>query len=221
MTPRLADLRSCFEGAVPSVFATCSPDGTPNVAYLSQVHYVDDAHVALTYQFFNTTRKNILANPRGVVQVVDPDTAGHFRLHLQYLRTETEGSLFEKMKAKLAGIASHTGISKVFRLRGSDVYKVLKIEQVFGKPATDASQGQRLLSALRTCLTEVGQSSDLGRLFDEALQGWSATSTSATRCCSCTIRGAASSTPSLPAAIRSPAWAPRSVQGKELSACST
>lgn len=49
MTPALSELRHCFEGAIPSVIATCAPDGTPNVAYLSQVHYVDDAHVALTF----------------------------------------------------------------------------------------------------------------------------------------------------------------------------
>jgi hypothetical protein len=103
------------------------------------------------------------------VQVVDPDTAAHYRLHLEYLRTETEGPLFENMKAKLAGIASHTGMSKVFRLLGSDIYRVSKIDHVFGEPGTDASQGQHLLSSLRACLTEVGQCGDLARLFDEAL----------------------------------------------------
>ena len=87
MTPTLSQLRRCFEGAVPSVIATCALDGTPNVAYLSQVHYVDDAHVALTFQFFNSTRKNILVNPRAVVQVVDPVTAAHYRLQLEYLRS--------------------------------------------------------------------------------------------------------------------------------------
>lgn len=169
MTPRLEDLRSCFEGAVPSAFATCGPDGTPNVAYLSQVHYVDDEHVALTYQFFNTTRKNILAHPRGTVQVVDPDTAAHYRLHLEYLRTETEGPVFENMKARLAGIASHTGMSKVFRLLGSDVYRVLKVEHVFGEPATDASPRHDLLPALRACLTDLSRCGDLAHLFDEML----------------------------------------------------
>ena len=128
LTP--SHIRRCLEGAIPAVIATGALDGTPNVAYLSQVHYVDDRHVALTFQFFNTTRRNILENPRATVQVVDPETAAHFRLHLRYVRTETEGPLFEHMKAKLAGIASHTGMSKVFRLLGSDIYEVLEVEHV-------------------------------------------------------------------------------------------
>jgi adenylate cyclase len=164
-------LRRCFEGAVPSAIATCAPDGTPNVAYLSQVHYVDEQHVALTYQFFNTTRKNILANPRATVQVIDPDTATHYRLRLEYLRTETSGPLFENMKAKLAGIASHTGMSKVFRLMGSDVYRVLGIEQVGENAAAPPATRPHLLPGLRACLARLAECRDLAHLFDEALQG--------------------------------------------------
>lgn len=171
MTPTLSELRHCFEGAVPSVLATCAPDGTPNVAYLSQVHFVDAAHVALTFQFFNTTRRNILVNPRAVVQVVDPVSAAHYRLQLEYLRTETGGPLFESMKAKLAGIASHTGMSKVFRLQGSDVYRVLDIECVFGESSARDAPRQPLLPGLRACLAGLVGCSDLATLFDTVLRG--------------------------------------------------
>jgi adenylate cyclase len=171
VTPTLGALRRCFEGAVPSAISTCAPDGTPNVAYLSQVHYVDEGHVALTYQFFNTTRKNILANPHATVQVLDPETAAHYRLQLEYLRTETAGPLFENMKAKLAGIASHTGMSKVFRLMGSDVYRVLGIEPVHGGIPSEATARPNLLPGLRACLAGLTGCTDLAHLFDEALHG--------------------------------------------------
>lgn len=171
MAPALGTLRRCFDGAVPSAIATCAPDGTPNVTYLSQVHYVDQEHVALTYQFFNKTRENVLHNARATVQVVDPDSAAHFRLHLEYLRTETEGPLFAAMKAKLSAIASHAGMSQVFRLLGSDVYRVRHIEVVPGDAPALPAPRIDLLSGLRACLGLVADCTDLERLLDAALAG--------------------------------------------------
>lgn len=104
MKIRLEAIRDCLDGGVPGNIASVSSDGIPNIAYLSQVQYVDSEHVALSYQFFNTTRRNILASPYAKVAVIDPRTAAHYRLALQYLRTESEGPVFEVMKAKLAGI---------------------------------------------------------------------------------------------------------------------
>lgn len=124
----ISPLRTCFEGAIPSTLATCASDSTPNIAYLSQVQYVDRQHLATTFQFFNKTRQNILANPNAVLKVVDPFTGAGHRLHVRYLRTETSGPLFESMKAKLAGIASHTGMGDVFRLLGADIYVVEQME---------------------------------------------------------------------------------------------
>ena len=81
MTLTLGHIRDALEGAIPAVMATCSADGTPNVAFLSQVHYVDETHVALSYQFFNKTRHNILANGQGQLTVVNPHTAQLFRIN--------------------------------------------------------------------------------------------------------------------------------------------
>lgn len=171
MSLSLDAVRPCLEGAVPSVIATCAADGTPNVACLSHVHYVDDDHVALSFQFFSKTRENVLANPRATVQVVDPDTAALYHLTVRYLRTETEGPLFEHMKARLAGIASHTGMSKVFRLRGADVYRVLGIEAVPGPVLPCPPPGRAVLPALRRCSLRLTDCADLARLLDETLSG--------------------------------------------------
>ncbi|MDE2606255.1 MAG: GAF domain-containing protein [Burkholderiales bacterium] len=147
--PALQDIRACFEGAIPGVVATCSAEGVPNVAYISQVFYVDERHVALSFQFFNKTRQNIQANPYATTLVLHPGTARFYRLHLRYVRTETEGPLFEGMRAQLAGIASHTGMQGVFRLLGSDVYQVEEIEALEGDPLPPPPPRTHLLGAVR------------------------------------------------------------------------
>ena len=171
MTGRISvdAIRECLEGALPAMVATCAADGTPNVSYVSQVNYVDAQHVALTFQFFNKTRDNVLANPRATVLVVHPLTAARFRLALEYLRTETEGPLFESMKAKLAGIASHTGMVGVFKLRGADVYRVLDIRQVPGKVLPAATPRRNLLASLRACAEVFTRCAELDALLEDLL----------------------------------------------------
>ena len=169
MTITVDAIRACLEGVIPSTVATCAPDGTPNISYVSQVHYVDSAHVALTFQFFNKTHKNVLANPRAAVLAIDPQSAARFQLELEYLRTETEGPLFESMKAKLAGIASHTGMAGVFRLLGSDVYRVLGVTPVPGRKLPSPTPRRNLLASLRACSQVFERSADLSVLLEHLL----------------------------------------------------
>lgn len=163
----LESIRACLDGAIPAVVATAAADGTPNVAYASQVHYVDSEHVALSFQFFSKTRENVLAHPYAEVQVIEPVSFRHFRLRVQYLRTETEDPLFEYMRAQLAGIAARSGMDKVFALKGADVYRVHAIEcvdaQAPAAPLPDA------LPKLRRTLDHLGACDDLAQLADRAL----------------------------------------------------
>ncbi|KWT64436.1 MULTISPECIES: GAF domain-containing protein [unclassified Variovorax] len=166
--PSLPAIRACFEGAIPAMMATCAADGTPNVAYISQVYYVDERHVALSFQFFNKTRQNILANPHGTVLVMDPVTAAFYRLQLRYLRTETEGPLFEGMKAQLAGIASYSGMAGVFRLLGSDVYEVDAIERLEGE-CLPAAPRPALLAGVRRAAERLAACGATDELLQAAL----------------------------------------------------
>lgn len=165
----LAALRSCFEGEIPSLLASCSPDGTPNVTYVSHVQYVDAQHVALSFQFFNKTRENVLAFPHVVLLVVDPETGRSHRLRLCYLRTEESGPLFETMRARLAGIASHTGMTGVFRLRGADVYQVLQVEPVPGPSLMPREKSRNPLTLLRPLASRIAAHTDLAALLDDML----------------------------------------------------
>lgn len=167
---RLSAIRNCLEGIVPSVLATADADGTPNVSLISQVQYVDNDHVALSYQFFNKTRRNVLATRLASVGVVDPETNAQYRLALEYLETQTSGPLFEIMRAKLAGIASQAGLHGVFRLLGSDIFRVRSIEPI---PSTTIAPPLRLnlLSAARRTCEQMARCGELGELFDTVLAG--------------------------------------------------
>ena len=163
---RLDGLRRAMEGVMASVLATCDANGIPNVSMISQVHYVDPERVALSYQFFNKTRRNVMETRRATVLVTDPETLGHFRLALAYEGTETAGPLFESMKAKLAGIASHHGVEDVFRLLGSDVYRVLSVEAVPGPVVPLVTNRPSLLAATRRTFAALDACADLDELLD-------------------------------------------------------
>ncbi len=164
-------LRDCLDGAIPGVVSTCAPDGTPNVAYMSQGQYVDSQHLALSYQFFNRTRQNILANPHAILGLIHPQTAQQYRVRLTYERTETAGPIFESMKAKLAGIASHTGMSGVFRLLGSDLYRIDQVEVVPGTTLPAPVPAVDYLPALRACMERLPATPDAESLLDTLLDG--------------------------------------------------
>src|SRR6185436_16830777 len=141
MEVSLEAIRACLEGVIPSSICTAAPDGTPNVTYLSIVQYVDPEHVALSFQFFNKSRANIERNPRAQLLVVDPATIRQYRLDLLFERSEQSGPLFDRMNTRLTAIASLTGMSRVFRLRGADVYRVLACQEIppgVDEPAPDA-----------------------------------------------------------------------------------
>lgn len=162
-------IRPCLEGAIPGVMATCGADGTPNVAYLSQVEYVDPTHLALSFQFFNKTRRNVLDNAFVELIVIHPRTGALYRIEAKLLRTETEGALFERMKAKLAGIASHTGMSEVFKLLGADVYEVIALARVTTPQVDDPMPQPNRLSLLRHGLPRLSACADLGGLLEATL----------------------------------------------------
>lgn len=166
----LGGLRRMFEGVIPATMCTVSAEGVPHLCYLSQVEYVDEAHVALSFQFFNRSRENILATRRCAVTVDDPYTAAGVRLQLRYLRTEHQGPTFERMKAKLAGIAAHCGMEKVYHLQGADVYQVESVETIPGRRTLQAPAARCDLGAgTRAVVERLSACQDMATLLDETL----------------------------------------------------
>lgn len=167
----LKSVRRMFEGVIPAVMCSVSAEGMPHLCFLSQVEYVDEGHVALSFQFFNRSRENILATRRCMVSVDDPYTAAGIRMQLRYVRTESSGPVFERMRAKLAGIAAHTGMDQVYRLLGADIYEVSSVREIAGRRPLLAPQARcDIAGGTRAVIDRISACTDMDQLLDETLR---------------------------------------------------
>ena len=136
------EIKPALQGVIPSQVATCSLDGTPNVTVVSQVYYVDSDHVALSYQFFSKTIKNIRENPHALAWVISPETFDSWDLEIEYDHSETEGPIFDVMDMQIEAIASMTGMKGIFKLKAADIYRVISATKTVGEriPLSDMSR---------------------------------------------------------------------------------
>lgn len=176
---RLSEISRCFHGVLPCGIATADPRGVPNVTYVSQVHYVDEHHVAISRQFFNKTSRNLDETRQACVELYDPVDLQAYRLRLRFLRSETEGELFRKMAARIDAIASHTGMTGIFKLIGADLFAVEEAVRVDGflTGAAQAPERAELLSGgrneirgLQTVSDRINRACDLDSLLDAVLE---------------------------------------------------
>jgi flavin reductase (DIM6/NTAB) family NADH-FMN oxidoreductase RutF len=119
-----------MQGAIPAALVTCSASGEPNTTIISQVFFVDEQHVALSFQFFNKTIRNVRENPRAMVSIIHPGTFEMWDLQIEFDRSETDGDIFDQMDMQLEAIASMTGMSGVFKLQAADIYKVRSVQKL-------------------------------------------------------------------------------------------
>jgi adenylate cyclase len=173
LTVPLDSIEICLEGIIPATVCTCSREGTPNLTFVSIVHRIDENHVGLSFQFFNKTRANILENPRVQALVVSPETSDQYRLDLRYLRTETAGPSFERMRVRLDAVASQSGMSNVFKLRGVDIFEVLDCRPVGSEFHAEAALRADYLPELDSFTERLSACGDLDSLLSAALEALS------------------------------------------------
>lgn len=173
MNPRLSDLSACFEGVIPSIIATASADGMPNVSYLSHVMRVDEDHVALSNQFFAKTAANVRANPKVTLILVDGLTGDQFLLDIGFVRAVDSGPLYDRIARQLAASSAQIGMSDVMRLRSADIFRVFGIERV-PSPVDLPAIGDAppvSLPALAETIRRIEQQSGAGEIIDSLLDG--------------------------------------------------
>lgn len=168
----LLGVRRMMEGVIPPTLCTASTEGMPNVSYLSLAEYVDPQHIALSYQFFNRSRENVLSTKRAALTLDDGYSGAGVILQIEYLRTETEGPVFERLRAKLMGVASHSGMDEVFHLRGADIYRVRAMRRVPGRRELPGAQPRVDIAANSRLLSErMAHCEDMAELLDTFLDG--------------------------------------------------
>lgn len=171
----LEDLWACFQGIIPAALSTCAADGTPNITFISQVYYVDSKHVAISFQFFNKTHRNVRENPFACVVLLDPRTLHAYRFRLRFDHSESTGPLFECMSLQLQAVASYSGMTGVFRLLAADVYEVLDVERLEGftklpvPPPSERSSRLFVDSGL-VSMRVISERLNKAQLLDEVLQ---------------------------------------------------
>ncbi len=172
MTIRLKQLQPCFDGVIPALIATSDDDGMPNLCYLSHVAMIDDAHIALTNQFFSKTTNNLRRWPGAAVLVVDAEAGVQYTLEVALSETQTSGAHFERMAARVMASSARVGMAGVMRLRSIDVFRVLAIHAAPSVGAVEAGPAPGVkpsLLAVQRVIDAMAPQSHIDGLIDATL----------------------------------------------------
>jgi adenylate cyclase len=170
----LQSLSACFEGVIPSIIATASADGTPNISYLSHVAFVDEERVALSDQFFSKTAANVRANPNVAILLVDPRDGIQYHLAATYDQSLDHGNLFDHMATHLRATSAQIGMADVMGLRGVDIYRVRSVDNVWSPvgPFAGAPPTAEMHLVAATAITgKISEATDIGSIIDRILDG--------------------------------------------------
>jgi hypothetical protein len=86
--------------------------------------------VALSFQFFNKTIRNVRENSHACVALNDVMANAKWIMDVQYEHSETEGPIFDEMDMRIEAIASASGMAGIFKLRAADIYVVKSVRKL-------------------------------------------------------------------------------------------
>ena len=141
------ELKPVLRTGLPAYLATCSAAGVPNATFISQAYWVDRQHVALSFQFFNKTVRNVRENPRAALCLNDPAQLAQWVLDLEFDHSETDGPIFDEMDMQIEAIASATGM-QAREVEASLNETAQRVENNRNNPTRAAAEAKQGLSRL-------------------------------------------------------------------------
>lgn len=125
------DMLPAMQSVVPSTMATVSADGIPNLTYISQVFYVNNNHVAISFQYMNKSWKNISENPNITMILTHPVRIKMWEMNLVFEEIKHDGPVFDNMDMQLTAIASMYGMADCFKLKAALICRVVNITVLY------------------------------------------------------------------------------------------
>jgi GAF domain-containing protein len=101
-----------------------------------------------------------------------------YKLRLRFMRTETEGPMFESMRLRIEAIASYSGLKGIFKLLGADIYEVLSVSEIEYEPGVQAASVEArrerplpfTMRALQEFSDRIHQAPTLDEMLDAILE---------------------------------------------------
>jgi hypothetical protein len=106
--------------------------------------------------------------------MVSPTNMRQYRLDLRYERTETGGASFDKVKTRLDAVASQTGMSHVFRLRGVDIFQVVDCRPINAETSAEGLPRVDYLPQIEEFTTRLAECSGLESVINVLLDALAA-----------------------------------------------
>ncbi|MGE5704277.1 MAG: response regulator transcription factor [Clostridia bacterium] len=118
-----------FDGSLPCTLITSSAEAIPNITNISRVWYIDENHVAIANQFLLKAEHNLRENGLAVLKLVNPEDFLHWELTVHYIRSETEGPLFDAMLNDLHTVSWMAGFTSPVHLRAALIFEVVSVRK--------------------------------------------------------------------------------------------
>jgi uncharacterized protein len=80
MSKMSKEVMEAISKTTPTCIATASPEGDPNLIYITYVKALDGDTLVVADNKFNKTRQNLDSNPKMSVVVLDPDTRKAYQI---------------------------------------------------------------------------------------------------------------------------------------------